>query len=308
MELLGIFLFFGAATIALATFSTSIMERRQVFKSLRSLRKIQLTPQDVRTRELATPFGQRVMVPAMRRFGKLGRRLTPESVTERLAKELVYAGSPAGWDAERVLAFKVLGIAVFFLLGLGLSRLGGLKPTQSLILSILFAFVGWYLPEWIVRSRSGARQKAIQRALPDSLDLLSITVEAGLGFDAAVARVARHSGGPLGEELFRLLQEMQIGKSRSDALRDLSDRTTLPELKSFVLAMVQADIFGISIAKVLQVQAHEMRLKRRQRAEEQAQKLPVKIIFPLIFCIFPSLFVILLGPAGITIYHSILQR
>jgi tight adherence protein C len=147
----------------------------------------------------------------------------------------------------------------------------------------------------------------MQRALPDALDLLSITVEAGLGFDAAVARVARQSGGPLGEELHRVLQEMQIGKSRSDALRDLADRTSIPELKSFVLAMVQADIFGISIAKVLQVQAKEMRLKRRQRAEEQAQKVPVKIVFPLILCIFPSLFIVLLGPAVITIYENILQ-
>ena len=165
-------------------------------------------------------------------------------------------------------------------------------------------FIGYYLPEWVLRSRSGKRQGAMRRALPDALDLLSITVEAGLGFDAAVSRVSKQAGGPLGEELYRVLQEMQIGKSRADALRDLGERTTIPELKSFVLAMIQADIFGISIAKVLHVQANEMRVKRRQRAEEKAQKVPVKIVFPLLTCIFPSLLVVLLGPAAISIYRA----
>ncbi|MGH2794883.1 MAG: type II secretion system F family protein, partial [Actinomycetota bacterium] len=220
--------------------------------------------------------------------------------------DLVYAGSPVGWDAERVLAMKLLGVGVMIGVGFLLGKLAAFTTFRILIICGLFAFVGWYFPEWILRSKAGTRQRLMQRALPDALDLLSITVEAGLGFDAAVARVARQAGGPLGEELHRVLQEMQIGKSRSDALRDLADRTSIPELKSFVLAMVQADIFGISIAKVLQVQAKEMRLKRRQRAEEQAQKVPVKIVFPLILCIFPSLFIVLLGPAVITIYENIL--
>jgi tight adherence protein C len=135
---------------------------------------------------------------------------------------------------------------------------------------------------------------------------MSITVEAGLGFDAAMERVAREMEGPLGEELIRVVQEMRLGKSRADALRDLGSRSSVDELKSFVLAMVQADIFGISIARVLHVQAAELRIKRRQRAEEQAQKLPVKIIFPLILCIFPALFIVLLGPAAIQIYESLL--
>jgi tight adherence protein C len=168
----------------------------------------------------------------------------------------------------------------------------------------LGGFIGYYLPEWVLRSKSGKRQHKMRRALPDALDLLSITVEAGLGFDAALSRVARQEGGPLGEELHRVLQEMQLGKSRADALRDLGDRTSIPEFKSFILAMIQADVFGISIAKVLHVQANEMRVKRRQRAEETAQKVPVKIVFPLITCIFPALFVVLLGPAAISIYNA----
>ena len=307
MVTVGVLLAFGSMLLAFIALQDFVLERRQVFKALRSVRAIELTPTDVRKRELAIPFYQRVLVPTLKGVGSIGRRFTPASVTERLSKELVYAGSPVGWDAERVLAMKFMAIGVFVALAFVASRLGGLSPFRGLVLMGLMAFVGYYLPEWILRSKSGARQKAMQRALPDALDLLSITVEAGLGFDAAVARVARQAGGPLGEELHRVLQEMQIGKTRADALRDLADRTSIAELKSFVLAMVQADIFGISIAKVLAVQAREMRIKRRQRAEEQAQKVPVKIVFPLILCIFPSLFIVLLGPAMITIYQNILK-
>ena len=307
MVQVGILLAFGAMLLALIALQDFVLERRQVFKALRSVRAIELTPTDIRKRELAVPFFQRVFIPSLRRVGGFGRRFTPASVTERLGKELVYAGSPVGWDAERVLAMKLLGVGVFAGIGFLMGKLAAFSNFRTFVIMGLFCFVGWYLPEWILRSKSGARQHHMQRALPDALDLLSITVEAGLGFDAAVARVARQAGGPLGEELHRVLQEMQIGKSRADALRDLADRTSIPELKTFVLAMVQADIFGISVAKVLQVQAREMRIKRRPRAEEQAQKVPVKIVFPLILCIFPSLFIVLLGPAMITIYRNILK-
>jgi tight adherence protein C len=307
MVTVGVLLAFGALLLAFIAAQDFVLERRQVFKALRSVRAIELTPTDVRKRELAIPFYQRVLIPSGKALGGLGGKFTPTSVTERLGKELVFAGSPVGWDAERVLAMKLLGMVVFAVAFFFLGHLANFSPLRSIVLAIFGVIVGWYLPEWILRSRSGKRQMQIQRALPDALDLLSITVEAGLGFDAAVARVARQAGGPLGEELHRVLQEMQIGKTRADALRDLGDRTNVAELKGFVLAMIQADIFGISIAKVLQVQAREMRIKRRQRAEEQAQKLPVKIVFPLILCIFPSLFIILLGPAVITIYQNILQ-
>jgi tight adherence protein C len=178
---------------------------------------------------------------------------------------------------------------------------------RGLIGVIVGGMLGYYIPEWVLRSRSGDRQKQIQRSLPDALDLMSITVEAGLAFDAALERTAREMGGPLGDEFYRVHQEMRLGKSRAEALRDLGERSPLSELRSFVLAMVQADIFGIPIARVLHVQSRELRIKRRQRAEEQAQKLPVKIIFPLILCIFPSLFIVLLGPAAINIYESLIR-
>lgn len=300
---LGILLAFGALTIAFVAFQDFMLQRHQVFKSLRRVRAIELAPTEVRRRELAKPFSERVAGPLMKRFGALGRRLTPVSVIERLRQELVYAGSPPGWDAERILALKVVSVVGLTIVGLFLARTQG---RRGILLLGLLIFVGWYIPEWILRSRSGRRQNAIRRSLPDALDLLSITVEAGLAFDAALDRVARQEGGPLGEELHRVLQEMRIGKTRSEALRDLAERSTIPELKTFVLSMVQADIFGISVADVLRVQAREMRIKRRQRAEEQAQKVPVKIIFPLIFCIFPALFVVLLGPAAIQIYRALI--
>lgn len=304
MLILGLLLIFAAIFVTLATFGDFILARQEVFRALRSVRQIQMAPTDIRKKELATPFTQRLVLPALKRLGSAGRRFAPAGVVERLGKEIVYAGSPAGWDAERVLAIKVLLTGGGIIGGLLLSKLAGFAGFRGLIFMGLMGFIGWYIPEWMLRSKSGARQEGMRRALPDALDLLSITVEAGLGFDAAVARVARQAGGPLGEELHRVLQEMQLGKSRADALRDLGERTTIPEFKSFVLAMIQADIFGISISKVLHVQAGEMRLKRRQRAEEKAQKVPIKIIFPLLACIFPALFVVLLGPAMIRIFNA----
>lgn len=309
MLTIGLLAGFVAVFVAALTIGEGVLERQRTYKMLREVRTIEIAPTDIRRRQLATPFLQRAILPAIRGSTKFVGRLTPAGVLERLRKEVVYAGSPPGWDAERVLAAKVLttvgGVVGFFVLGKYVGKVGNF---QVIVLALLGLFVGYYLPEWILRSKSGKRQGIMRRALPDALDLLSITVEAGLGFDAAMGRVARQAGGPLGEEMHRVLQEMQLGKSRSEALRDFGERSSIPELKSFVLAMVQADIFGISVAKVLHVQANEMRIKRRQRAEEQAQKVPVKIIFPLILCIFPSLFVVLLGPAAITIYRNIIHR
>jgi tight adherence protein C len=151
------------------------------------------------------------------------------------------------------------------------------------------------------------RTKGIQRALPDALDLLTISVESGLGFDAALAQVARNTDGPLADELARVLQEMQIGLGRSTALRAMSERTDVAEVRGFVTAMVQADALGIPIAQVLRVQAREIRVKRRQRAEEQAQKIAVKILIPLIFCILPCLFIAVLGPAGMGVYETFMR-
>jgi tight adherence protein C len=165
--------------------------------------------------------------------------------------------------------------------------------------------LGYLTPDLALYQSAYNRNERIRRDLPDSMDLLTISVEAGLPFDSALSQVARNTRGPLAEELFRVLQEMQIGLGRIDALRAVAERTNVPELRGFVTAMVQAEAFGIPIANVLRVQAKELRVKRSQRAEELAQKVPVKILFPLIFCIMPALFIVVMGPAAISAYHNL---
>jgi tight adherence protein C len=282
-------------------------QRRSVNRSLRAMGSSELHGSDLRQRELAIPVMRRLVLPALSRVSGRVLRFSPPAVVDRLDAELVYAGSPAGWDGQRLLAVKWVSAVGFVLGAIVLLPAVDFGLLRTVFVAPVAGFVGYFLPEWLLRSRSGKRQFQIQRALPDALDLMSITVQAGLGFDAALERVSREMGGPLGEEMYRVVQEMRLGKGRGEALRDLSERTTVDELKSFVMAMVQAEIFGISIAQVLSVQAEELRLKRRMRAEEQAQKLPVKIVFPLILCIFPAMMVVLVGPAAISIYENFIQ-
>jgi tight adherence protein C len=230
----------------------------------------------------------------------LAVRLSPAGIATTLQRRLDLAGNPSRWTPDRILAAKGLGL---FILG-GLGGLYGLRTIGLLIAgAAVAATAGFFLPDILLYNAGVKRQEKIQKALPDALDLLTVCVEAGLGFDAALAQVARNTTGPLAAEFSRVLQEMQIGKSRSQALRAMTDRTTVPELRSFVSALVQAGELGITIADVLREQAKEMRLRRRQRAEEKAQKVPVKILFPLVFCLFPSLFIVIIGPGGISIAH-----
>ena len=231
----------------------------------------------------------------------LGLRLSPSGAAQTLQRRLDQAGNPPRWTADRILAVKGLGL-------LGLGMLGGLYGLHHSVLVLLFATglggaCGFFLPDVLLYNAGVKRQERIQVAMPDALDMLTVCVEAGLGFDAALAQVARNLRGPVAAEFARALQEMQIGKSRSQALRAMADRTTVAELRSFVSALVQAGELGIAVAQVLREQAKEMRLRRRQRAEEQAQKIAVKILFPLILCLFPALFVVVMGPGAITMAH-----
>lgn len=296
---------FAACALLVYAVADAILERRQAIARLRQLPEIELSPTEARDRTLAAPLSQRILIPTMQRLAGRTRRYAPTGMIERLDGLLERMGSPPAWDGERLFATKIVSAAAAVLIVILLAPLLGFGLIQSVIGGAVFVYAGWMVPEWVVRARAAERQKQIQRALPDSLDLLSISVKAGLGFDAAVDRVAREIGGPLGEELRRMLREMQLGRSRHEALRQLGDRNDVPDLQSFVLAMIQADIFGISISRVLEVQSDEMRTRRRQRAEEQAQKVPVKILFPVIFCIFPALFVVILGPAAIDIYRAL---
>ena len=228
----------------------------------------------------------------------LALRLSPTGIAGTLQHRLDLAGNPPAWSADRILAVKGLGLLV-------LGSLGGLYGlVHGLALCVLCAglggAIGFFLPDLLLYNAGSKRQAKIQSALPDALDMLTVCVEAGLGFDAALAQVARYTRGPLAAEFARALQEMQIGVARTQALRGMVARTSVAELRAFVSAIVQASELGIAVARVLREQANEMRVRRRQRAEEKAQKVPIKILFPLIFCLFPALFVVILGPGVIT--------
>lgn len=259
---------------------------------------------NMREEQLAASFTERVLFPMTKGFAAAARRLTPIGLRKRIERKLVLAGSPAMWDAERVAGFKVFGLVggvafAFLITGLG----NGLNP-RTLAVCALFGGIGYFGPDAILGGRAQRRQMEIQKALPDTMDLLTISVEAGLGFDAALAQVMRNVPGPLSQEIGRMLHEMQLGMSRVDALRKLSDRTDVDELRAWVLSMIQANRFGVGVANVLRAQARELRLKRKQRAERKAMQTPVKILFPLIFCVLPALFVVVMGPGAIRIFES----
>ncbi len=206
---------------------------------------------------------------------------------------------------DRVIALKVIGAVVGLIAGVALTQLLGAGVPMRILGSAAAVAIGFFAPNLYLYQVSHDRAATMQRALPDAIDLMTISVESGLGFDAAVQQVATNTDGPLAEEFARVLREMQIGRSRSDGLRFMADRTPVPEVRTFVSAMVQADAFGIPIAQVLRVQSSEIRVKRRQRAEEKAQQVPVKITVPLIFTILPCLFIAVMGPAVISVMESV---
>jgi tight adherence protein C len=262
---------------------------------------------NLRDEEMELNFGQRVMVPIVASAGRFARRITPLDARDRIQKKLLLAGSPAGWDAERILAFKIIGAVVGFVGSLIIFRLISLSPFVQLVATALLTFVGFILPDSVLNSRVEDRKKEVLRTLSDTLDLLTISVEAGLSLNAAIAMVVRNVPGVLSSEFARMLQEIQLGVPRSDAFRHLAERTDVEELNAFALAMVQADIFGVSIASVLRTQAAQLRIKRRQAIEAKAAQTPVKIVFPLILCVLPALFVVIVGPGAIQIVNSFTQ-
>jgi tight adherence protein C len=225
---------------------------------------------------------------------------TPPTVMSWLRRRLDYAGNPPFWTVQRVFEIKGLGLVLLGAAGATIG-LGLWGPAGAVVVAVIGAGLGYVIPDALVYDLSVRRQDRIRRTLPDILDTLTVSVEAGLGFDAAVAQITRYGRGPLAGEFARVLQEMQIGSSRADALRALGRRTNINELRSFCAIVVQATELGVPIANVLREQSKEMRMRRRQRAEELAQKVPVKILFPLVFCLFPALFVVVLGPGIINI-------
>ena len=229
----------------------------------------------------------------------LARGLTPSGTVARLDRLAATAGRPAAWPVPKLVAAKlVLGVIAGLL---GAMFVAGRPGTVTVLIAVVVTLVAYYVPELLLKSRGQERQQAIALELADTLDQMTIAVEAGLGFESAMARAGRNGKGPLAEELVRTLQDIAVGQPRRDAYLALADRTGVTDLRRFIRAVVQADAYGVSIADVLRTQAQEMRLKRRQRAEEKAMQIPVKVIFPLILCILPTLFIVLLGPAVIDI-------
>jgi tight adherence protein C len=281
----------------------SAASRRRTTAILRA--QVQNVEWNMREEELSRPLAARTILPVLSGLRQFGLRLTPLAMRERIARNLVLAGSPPRWDAERIAALKVVGALGLGAGGVMLSRILDLNGLRSVGVVALLVVIGFFASDGILARAVQRRQEAIRKEMPDTMDLLTIIVQAGLGFDSALLHVVGHADGPLALEIARTLQEMQLGVARTDALRHLSDRTDVEELNSFVLALIQAEKFGVSIAKILRAQAKELRTKRRQRAEQKAMQVPVKLIFPLIVCLLPALLVVIAGPAAIQIARSV---
>jgi tight adherence protein C len=292
------------AAIVLVAVAAGRPQPQGMHRSLAVLEAMSTAPSEL-TEELDRPFGERVLAPLQARSLGLGKRVTGRDAAERIRHKLDLAGNPAGWDPDRVIAMKVIGAVVGLVVAFLVTRLFGAGLPVTIVAVAAGLLLGFMGPNLYLYQVGYDRAAKMQRELPDAIDLMTISVESGLGFDAAVQQVSTNTEGPLAEEFARMLREMQIGSSRSDSLRHLADRTSVPEVKTFVSAMVQADAFGIPIAQVLRVQSSEIRVKRRQRAEEKAQQVPVKITIPLIFTILPCLFVAVMGPAVISIMDNL---
>ncbi len=234
--------------------------------------------------------------------GRLVDGLTRGGTVARLNRLAGRAGRPADWPVPKLVAAKL--VLAVIAAGLGLLVVSARPEPLMIAIAVAVTVVVYFVPELLLYSRGQERQTAIGLELPDTLDQMTIAVEAGLGFESAMARAGKNGKGPLAEELVRTLQDIAVGQPRREAYLALADRTDVQDLRRFIRAVVQADAYGVSIADVLRTQAQEMRLKRRQRAEEKAMQIPVKVIFPLILCILPVLFIVLLGPAAMDIVDA----
>jgi tight adherence protein C len=259
--------------------------------------------------ELSQPFVERVIYPAAKRFGEIAQKFTPQNALTETRTQLELAAVPRWMDPTLFLASRfVAGLVLsgLVLLLFSLSPTSNVASLRSILLTGLMLLVGFFVPNLMLNRRIRGRQKEILNAMPDALDLLTIAVEAGLGFDAAMKKVVDKWEDNLSIAFARVLQEIQLGRLRREALREMSNRIGLSEMESFVAAVIQSEQLGVSMARVLRVQSDAMRIKRRQRAEENAQRAPVKMLIPMAFLIFPTIIILLLGPAALQIMRSTL--
>ena len=256
--------------------------------------------------ELSQPFSERVIIPVVRRLGEFSARFTPQKAIQDTARRLELAGNPWPIDAATFLAIRFIlavVLAGFLIAVVWISPPS--NPTDNFMYIGGAAFAGFFLPHLLLTSKITGRQKEIRKAMPDALDLLTICVEAGLGFDAAMSKVSEKWENQLSLAFARTIREVQLGKVRREALKDMSDRLGIPEMTSFVAAIIQSEQLGVSMARVLRIQSDQMRVKRRQRAEEEAHKAPIKMIIPMALLIFPSIMIIILTPAALQIMGSL---
>jgi len=292
------------AAIALGLYAvlSQAEEKAVVRSSLRQLDDYEV--ESVREKELLAPISDRALAPFMAGLTGLGKRFTPTGYVDKVRVKLISSGQADQESFDRFMAVRVVTVVLapigaYF--AWKYSPVGGIG--QLMLVGIVLA--GFLMgPDSVLNRKVEERQYAIRTKLPDVMDLLVISVEAGLGFEQALDRTVAAVPGPLTDEFARMLGEVRAGASRADAMRALDTRTNIPEIRSFVLAILQADTFGVSIGRVLRAQADEMRIKRRQLAQERAQKAPVKMLIPMVFCIFPALFVIVLGPAALNIVDT----
>jgi tight adherence protein C len=261
-------------------------------------------PMSLEELELSQDFGQRILLPFFNRIGETAQRFTPQATLENARQRLEMAGNPMQMNPAFFLMLRFVFALLFGgLLLLIFARTDG-NWLQGMGISLLFMLIGFAFPNLWLSGRISARQKAVFRAMPDALDLLTISVEAGLGFDAAMAKVHEKWINELALEFGRVIQEIRLGKLRRDGLRDMAERLGVNEMTSFVAAVIQSEQLGVSMAKVLRIQSDQMRVRRRQMAEEEAHKAPIKMVFPIALLIFPSIMIILLGPAAMLLVAS----
>jgi tight adherence protein C len=299
-------LLFVVVSFAVAVGALAIYVGNGVLRSKRSNSGQRLASLSTRDEDLQLDFSQRAIAPVMQGLGRFALRFTPNGWVTRAQKRIVWAGWSDKMDGTTWAAIRIIGMVV------GVAAAFYLVPKFEGMIQIaiggLVLFMGFFGPESSLGRAIDARRKTMERALPDIIDLLVISVEAGLGFEAAMGRVVQNVPGDLSDEFKRTLSETRVGVSRHDAFRNMAERTNVDDLNSFILSLIQADQFGVSIARMLRVQAEEMRVRRRQRIQEKAFAAPVKMIFPMLFCIFPSIFIVILGPAVINIQNNFLNR
>ena len=289
--------FIFATMLAAAFIKSQLRARNILLKRLKKVVMSQTAQKKLEGDELSKPFAERVIRPLLLKLSWVIVRITPIKNRVKLRRELQFAGNPWNLQPYEFQALQYGLIVLLFGSGWFLTLLAGKPAYLQLCTALLGGLLAVLLGKFYLISRINNRQATIQKELPDVLDLLTVSIDAGLGFDAALLRVVEKSAGELSKELRKTLQEIQMGKARREALKDLGERTGVDDLLTFVGSMIQADQLGVSISKVIRTQAEQVRLKRRQRIEEKAMKAPIKMLIPLVIFIFPSIFIILLGPA-----------